>query len=307
MSLRRTRTRRTDTIVVSSSSDTSEASEDSTPESNPDSPSRHSAFAAENNMSERQTRKLKAGSFGMFNSPTLMPKASPRTPESGRKRKRVKEYSEYRESPRTRRKKESTGRQTVTELSDEGEGEQSLFVPETTPFTDAVVVDDEAESEEYLYSGMTPERAKHAKEYINTIQSVQSADKRLKNAETKLSAMTTEHKGLEWKLATIDATAESRISDIMRQRDEAIRIATEHAEEEVKRVRERLPAKKDEYERSLKNVAGRKKEMEERVAELTADLEAAKARQGDLEREGGFELCSDVRKVQDGQRRSAQG
>jgi hypothetical protein len=298
MPFRRKRTRKTDTIVISSSSDTSEASEDSTPGSDPDSPSKYGAFAMENNMSERQTRKLKAGSFGMFNNPTLMPKPSQRTAESGRKRKRVREYSDYQESPRTRREKERTGRQEVIELRDEGEGEQSLFVPEATPF-DAVFDDGESESEEYLYSGMTPERAKHAKEYIDTIQSVQSANKRLQNAETKLSATTTECKGLEWKLATIDAVAENTISDIMRQKDETIRIATEHAEEEIKRVRERLPAKKDEHDQSLQNVARRKKEMEQRIAEVMADLEAAKARQVDLERVGGFGLCSDVRKVQD--------
>lgn len=298
MPQRRKHTRRADAIVISSSSDTSEASEDSTPESDPDNPSKHGGFAAENDMSERQTRKVNSGSFGMFNRPTLMPKTPPRTLDSGRK-KRVKEYSAYQEIPRSRRRR---GRKTsvseVIELDYENEENQSLFIPDHTAESAPITVADDSEDEQDIYSGMTPERAQNAKEYLHALSLVESAEKRLRNVEQKLGAAITEHTNLSWKLATIDVTADNKISDIIRQRDEAIKIANEHAEEKIKCVRERLPAKREGYEERLRDIAGRRKRMEERIAEVKSELQGAEERKGELERQGGFELCSDVREVQ---------
>lgn len=114
--------------------------------------------------------------------------------------------------------------------------------------------------------------------------------------------MISEHKGLEWKLATIDATAENQISDILRQRDEAIKIATEHAEAKIKRIGEGLPAKRLEYEERLRDVAELKKGMEERILGLKASLEVVNGTEDALEQQGGFELCGDVRDVQARQR-----
>ncbi|KAF3044104.1 hypothetical protein E8E12_009678 [Didymella heteroderae] len=301
MPLRHKCARNTDTIVIASSSDTSEASEDSFPEPVPDSPASHGGFAAENDMSERQTWKINAGSFGMFNHPTLMPTTTappPRTPEKGKKRKRVKEYSYYKGSPRTRRREERRAREEIVELSDEGEGEHSLFVSEGASRIDLVIVEGEFENDLRLYSGMTPERARNAKEYLDVLSLVHSADQRLRTTESALGAMASEHKGLEWKLANIDATAENKISDILRQRDEAVRIAEEHADEKIKRVRERLPAKKQNCEEMLRDVAGRRSVLEERVVEVKAELEVVKGKETELEQQGGFELCSDVREVQ---------
>lgn len=299
MPQRRKRTCRADAIVISSSSDTSQASEDSTPESDPDSPSKHGGFAAENDMSERQTRKVNSGSFGMFNRPTLMPKTSPRTPDSGKKRKGVKEYSAYQEIPRSRRRRErKTSVSEVMELDYENEENQRLFIPDHTPESAPITIADESEDEQDIYSGMTPERAQNAKEYLHTLSLVESAEKRLRSVEQKLDAATTEHTNLSWKLATIDVTAENKISDIILQRDEAIRISNEHAEEKIKRVRKRLRVKRDGYEKRLRDVAGRSKGMEERITEVKSGLHAAKEKKDELERQGGFELCSDVRQVQ---------
>ncbi|KAF3044926.1 hypothetical protein E8E11_006908 [Didymella keratinophila] len=298
MSLRRKCARDSNTIVISSSSDTSEASEDSTPESDLDTPSSRRGFAAVNDMSERQTSKVNAGNFGMFNDLPLMP----RTPGKGKKRKRVKEYSDHQESPRTSRRKERSGREEVIEIDDEDEGEQDLFVPENNCPTSHVTVDDDPEDEDRLYSGMTPDRARNTKEYLELVSHVTTAEKHFRTTDSKLSAMTSEQKALGWKLANIDATAENKISDILRQRDEAMKVAIEHAEEKIKRVRERLPVKKAQYDERLRDIAKRRQGMEERVAQVKATLEVIKSKKAALEQQYGFELCSDVRDAQAKQR-----
>lgn len=65
MPLRRKGLRDTGAIVISSSSETSEASEDGTPESDPNSLSSHGRIV-DHDASARQTWKVKDGSFGMF-------------------------------------------------------------------------------------------------------------------------------------------------------------------------------------------------------------------------------------------------
>jgi hypothetical protein len=271
---RRQSDRNTNAIVASSSSDTSEASEDCTPESDPDSPSSHRGFATDNNMSERQTQKLNAGRFGMFNHPTLMP----RTPEKGRKRKRVKEYSDYVESPRAPRRKERRGRKEAIETSDEDEGN----------------AEDKRENDD--------ERARNTEEYLDVFNLVNSAEARVRVAESTLSTMISEHKSLEFKLAAIDATAENGISDILRQRDEVIRIATEHAEAKIRRVRQRVPRKKTQYERKLHDVSEQRKGMEQRTMELKAALEVIKGKKVALEQQDRSEMYGGLRDVQARQR-----
>lgn len=173
MPLRRKGPRNTDAIVISSSSDTSEASEDSTPESDPDSLSSHSCFV-DHDASARQTWKVNAGSFGMFNSPALMP----RNPEKGKKRKRVKECSDYQESLRSRRSNKRRIREVVVEISDEEEAEyQTLFVPDASSPTNTVIVyDEESGHKSHLYSGMTPERVQNTQEYLDVASQVATAE-----------------------------------------------------------------------------------------------------------------------------------
>lgn len=267
------------------------------PESDHDSPSKHGGFAALNNMSERQTRKLQAGNFGMFNRPILMPKAPPGTPESGTKRKRAKEYSDYIEPPRSQRRTQQVrSDDEVIVLDNEGKDGQTLFIPESTTLTPLGA--DESEDERTLYASMPPDRARNAQAYLDVIASVESADSRLQVAKSELAAMTTEHTTLEWKLANLDAAAENGISEILRERDEAIRIANLHAEEKIQMISERLPGEKNGCEMELRDVARRQKDVEEKVLQVETELETVEERQRHLERVGGFELCSDVREVQ---------
>lgn len=270
-------------MIVSSSSDTSEASEDSVAESNPETPSgRRGGFAAMNNMSARQTWKVNAGRFGMFNPPTLLPDA-PRTPGMDKKRKRAKEYSDYQESPQQGQRTTRRRRQEVIELSDEDEAERNLSVSEDTTSTDPANAEDKHKSR-HMYP--------RARQYLNILDLVKTAETHVRIAESALCTGRSEHKGLEWKLATIDAAAKNAISDILRERDEVVRIANEHAEAKIDRIRQRVPAKKTEYEEKLYNVAEVTKSIGERTVELRADLNTLKDRKAALERYRTEQWCS---------------
>lgn len=298
MPLRRKHTRRYDTIVISSSSDPNEASEDSEPESDADSPSKHGGYAAENDMSERQTRKINSGNYGMFNHPTLMFRP-PSTPDSSKKRKRVKEYSSHKKfPPRKSLAKKERDTPELVDMTDQNEDGQSLFIPEDSPEPNEGAAGDEAQNEEDLYTNMTPERARKVKQYLSTLELVRAVDANLQAAETELSEVTTEQTSLSEKFAIIDATAEDKIADIKHERDEAIRIANEVADSRIQKVQEQLPLKKASYEDRIRDCDERKMTTEERVMEARTEVITARAAKAELERQGGFELCSDVRDVQ---------
>ena len=325
---KRRRNRDASPIVIESSSEVSEASEDNAPEFDVDSPSKHGGLAAQNDVSERHTMKINSGSFGMFNRPMLYSPRRPRTPEKGTKKKRVKEYSEFQESSRSgKRNSRTTGNQTDYALGnglhdtgsmeasrrtgrksrviskviepDMGEEDaQCLFIPEMTSSSGTILADDDSEDEEQIYNGMTPERAQRAKDYIRTLDSVESVDRRLRDAENQLEAAETEHTTLSWKLTTIDATADDKISDIIRERDEAIKLANEHAETKIRHIKDQLPVKKEGYERRLQESAERKKEVEERILKVRAEAENTREAKAEMERQGGFQLGIDVTEIQ---------
>ncbi|KAF2627140.1 hypothetical protein BU25DRAFT_422021 [Macroventuria anomochaeta] len=193
--------RHADAIVISSSSDTGEASKDSTLQSDVDSPSKHKADE------EHQQWRL-----WHVQSPELTPK-TPRTPDSGRRKRRVKEYSGYQESPRSSRR---TGRRSrvnyeMIALDQEDEDEQSLFVSEASSWSQPIIVDNEPGHEDRLYNGMTPERVRRVKEYLNALNLMETADSHLQPTKNELNSATTEHTNLSWKLATIDATANNTL------------------------------------------------------------------------------------------------
>lgn len=226
----------------------------------------------------------------MFNDSALL--LVPRTPEKGNKRKRVKEYSDFQQSPRPRRRRERRRREEGIELSDDDktegegvirisdvdEGEQALSVSEgATP-----VRQDERENDK--------EHARKIQAYLNTLSLVKSGETRVQVAKSNLGTWISEQKTLEFKLATADTAAENRISDILRQIDEVIRIANEHAEAKVRRIRQRVPAKKAEYEKKLLDVDRQKQGIEERIVELKASLEVVKGQKAALKQQGGFEV-----------------
>ena len=212
----------------------------------------------------------------------------------------MKEYSGYKEASRSSRRtrQKQYDDQEVIELDHKGEDDKSLFIPDANSQSQLIVVDDQSEDEERLYYDMTPDRTERVKVYLNALSLVETADKNLYTVENELSIATTEHTSLSWQLASIDATAENRISDIIRERDEVIRVANEFAETKIKSIRERLPVKKKSYEGRLQGCVELKKAAEEHRLKMQAELQATKEKKYELERQGGFELCSDVREVQ---------
>ncbi|KAF1350535.1 hypothetical protein EJ07DRAFT_183973 [Lizonia empirigonia] len=362
----RKRTRNTNLIVIDSSSDSSEVSKDGAAESDVDSLLNAGSYASNNDMSERQTKKINSGSFGMFNRPTLTSRTSSTT-DSGTKRRRVKGYDGHKDSSRSS-KRSCQGQRGDPQIFmvDSEEDEESLFVPDTVPQShsrhkphtqdnqrvnaadgslenmdwlgrgmmsrqkktvnsataanrdddeddddeqdphvpqlasrfEPVVIDDDSASEESLYDGMMPERAQKAKEYIQTLKHVDATEDRLRNAENELQAAATQHTSLLWNLATIDAQADNKVSDIRRGRDEMIRIANEHADAMIQRIRERLLAKKASFEKRMGTWTEHKRATEERVSEVRSEVETVREKRDELELRGGFELCSDVREIQ---------
>jgi hypothetical protein len=291
--------------INSSSSDTSEASEDIMLESDIDSPNHGGGIAAENGMSERQTLKINSGSFGMFNRPMLNSPHTPRTPDSQkrkRKRKRKMEYSGYMHSPRSNSR--SDRRQYVDPEvfvidDDKEEDEQSLFVPDTaTPLQPIIIDDEELENEKSIYDGMTIERRNRVQQYLEALAVVETADRNVQTAESQARTATAEHEILSQKLTDVDSIAAAKIADTIRARDKAISIATEHAEDMIQEIRERVLVQKEEYERRLQACEEAKKVANEQIKGVQDGVGSARKRMVELETEGGFELGKDVMQVQ---------
>ncbi|KAF9694635.1 hypothetical protein EKO04_007609 [Ascochyta lentis] len=299
MSSKHKRTRDTDAITISSSSSSSQASEDGALESDEESSSRRGGFAGVEGMSERQTWKINSGSFGMFNHPALMP-LLPHSSSPEKKRRRVKECSDYKRTPRS--SKSSRSQYVEPEMlmvDDDQEDEQSLFVPDTTSQSQPISVNDDPESDGgSSYEGLTPERAFKVKKYIHVVDTVKTAESSLQTADDSLETAAEEHATLSQKLMAINTTAEHKIDDIMRERDETTRIANEQAEERIQRVRDGLHAKKESYEERMQDCARRQAAAEDGIAKMEAELMEAMEKKRKLEHQGGFELCSDVRDVQ---------
>lgn len=361
----RKRTRNTNLIVIYSSSDSSEASEDGAAESDVDSLLNAGSYASNNDMSDRQTKKINSGSFGMFNRPTLTSR-TPSTACSGTKRRRVRGYDGHKDSSRLS-KTSCQGRRGDPQIFmvDSEDDEESLFVPDTASQShskhkphkqdnqggdtadgllenvdwlghgmisrqrknidsataanrddaeddddeqgphvpqpastfEPVVIDDDSASEESLYDGMIPERAQKAKEYIQTLRRVDATEDRLRNAENELQAAETQHTGLLWNLAAIDAQADNKVSDIRRARDEMIRIANDHANAMIQRIKEGLPEKKASFEKRMGTCTDHKRATEERVSEVRSEVQTVREKRDELELRDGFALCSDVREI----------
>lgn len=357
----RRRTSNADAISITSSSDTSEASEDSAPESDGDTPLRPPGYATLNDLSDRQTTKINSGRCGMFNPLTLTPQTS-RTSDLGRKRRRkrdslrsggkdnrkqheeaeviaedVGDVADEDESltardarprsqstsgkprkPNDRTKytlgglrnkidAEKGGRMSarrktvdtdVIELDLECEDEHSLFIPEKIQQSQPITVNDGSDSDEHLYNGMAHERAHEAKEYIQAIALLRTANKNLQQAEVELNTATAQYTSLSWKLTTIDATANVEICDIIRARDEAIRLANKQAEEDIKHVREVLPVMKESYEVRLRECDERRMMAKERVSAAQDKVAGATQKKSEMEHQGRFRLRNDVVKRQ---------
>ncbi|KAJ4311192.1 hypothetical protein N0V94_008067 [Neodidymelliopsis sp. IMI 364377] len=288
------RTRNADS-TTSKSSDTSEASEDNAPESDDDSPSKQRGVAAENDMSDRQTRKINSGSFGMFNAPML----SHRTRRTSKptKKKRMKEYSAYTPTPRSSCNTRSSLRADSEVFVVDDDNEQSLFIPESVS-RQPIIIDDESEDEQSAYEGMSVDRREKVKEYLATSAIVDTVNNEIAAAEDELVTATKERQALTQKLADMDVMTEERIKEILRERDEAIRLANEAAEAQMQRFRKRVPVRKTNYEERLQACKARETEARDRISGSRHELEGVRKRMVELEREGGFELGSDVRKVQ---------
>ncbi|KAJ8118551.1 hypothetical protein OPT61_g487 [Boeremia exigua] len=283
MAFRRQRFHDADEDLAISSSDTSEASEDSTPESDTDSPTKHGGYAAGNDMSERQTQKINSGSFGMFN-PLALTSGTPRTPDSDKKRRRVKKYSSFNGYSSSRRSKKARCRsQEISERGCEDENDLDLFTPEDSSQS---LIDAGFSDEEDLPGETESESVQKTQEYHDALGLVVRANESLQAAETKLSDVATEHTNLSQKLSTIDATAKNKISDILRERDEAIRAASEFADAKINSIRERLPGKKEEYERRLRECIKRKTTIEAQIVQARKNAKRTMATEDILERGG---------------------
>lgn len=291
-------TRKADAIVIDSSSDSSQASEDSAPESDGDSPSKRGGYAAENDMSERQTKKINSGNFGMFNRPTLSARSVRASDSGDKRRKREKEYSDYRE-PLSSKKPREEGRDTVgvSRSLHEEEEDSGLFVRENSSQSITVSEVDNPEEDDQLYSDMDPERAQRVKEYLERLDLMERTEESLKAAKDELKEVATMHWHLSEELATVDSTAENEISDLVIERDEAIRLAIESADMKIRKIKDQLPHKKAGYEEKMKECDERKTATEERIKEAKAEHDRAAAIKQQLEQEGGFSLGGDVNYV----------
>ncbi|KAJ4344144.1 hypothetical protein N0V95_006306 [Ascochyta clinopodiicola] len=296
------RTYNNESSPVSSSSSSSQASEDGVLESDDESPSGRRGCAAVNDMSERQARKINSGSFGMFNRPALMDHL-PCSSKLRRKRRRTQEYSEYRGSSRSQPVEPEVlmidDDEEEEEEEEEEEDEQNLFVPQSASQAQPITIDEDPESDgESQYGGLTPERARKVKEYIHILSIAETAETELRTATDELTTAVAEHATLSQKLEIMHTTADNRIAEIIQKRDEVIRIANEQAEQRIRRVRERVPGKKQRCEESMQDWVKRKSAAEERIAGLEGEVVRAGERKVELERLGGFELCGDVRDAQ---------
>ncbi|UPX18709.1 uncharacterized protein EKO05_0009001 [Ascochyta rabiei] len=306
MSSKRKRTYNTDSIPISSSSSSSQASEDSVLESDEESPSRRRGCAAANDMSQRQTRKINSGRFGMFNSPTLMRRLLGSS-NLEKKRRRTNKCSKYRRGSSSQpiepellvADNDEDEDEDEDKDKDEDKDEQSLFVPDIASQSQPVTIDDGNESDgESLYEDLTPERARKVKEYIHILNTIETAGISLQTAADELSTAVAEHTTVPQKLKDMHITVDNRVAEIMQERDEAIRIANERAEQKIQRVRERLPRERGSYEERMKECVGRKSTAEKSIAKLETEVLRAREQKDEMERLGGFELCSDTRKVQ---------
>lgn len=183
-------------------------------------------------------------------------------------------------------------------MTGDDEDDLGLFVREDDSQSNTVEKEHEPGNDAGLYGNMTPARIQKVKEYLSTLELVEKVDSNLETTETELSRAMTEQTALWDKLATFDATADDRFAEIIHERDEAIKIANKIADSKIKDLREQLPLKKAKYTEEMSECNQYVAAKEELVKKAKAEVVTAKTTKSELERQGGFELCSDVRDVQ---------